>query len=68
MSGFLVILISLLYVIIAAVVFAIIYALTDDELDASLASFLWPIYIIAIPLGLLIHFIVEKIINKIKNG
>ena len=40
--------------------------LTDDELDASLASFLWPIYIIAIPLGLLIHFIVEKIINKIK--
>ena len=68
MSGFLVILISLLYVIIAAFVFAIIYALTDDELTGSLAGFLWPMCIIVIPLGLLICFIVEKIINKIKNG
>lgn len=66
MSGFLVVLISLGYVIIGAVVFAIVYALTDDELNGSLAGFFWPIYIIAIPLGLLIHFIVEKI-NKIKN-
>ena len=68
MSNFLFILILLGYVIIGAVAFAIIYALTDDELDGYLVGFLWPIYIIAIPLGLFIIFIVEKIKNKIKNG
>ena len=68
MSGFLVVLISLLYVIIAAFVFAIIYAITDDDLEGALASLLWPTLIIVIPLGLFIDFIVEKIKNKIKNG
>jgi len=68
MSGFLFILISLGYVIIGAVAFAIIYALTDDDLEGSLASLLWPTLIIVIPLGLFINFIVEKIKNKIKNG
>ena len=68
MSGFFVILISLGYVIIGAVIYAIIYALTYDDFEGALASLLWPTLIIVIPLGLFINFIVEKIKNKIKNG
>ena len=61
MSGFLVILISLVYVIIAAVVFGVIYAVTEDDFKAAFGCLLWPIFIIVIPLGLLIYFIVKKL-------
>ena len=66
MSGFWIIMIAIGYIIIAGVVFGIVYALTDDDLEASSCGMFWPFLPIIIPI-ILLSYLVYILVKSIKN-
>lgn len=62
MPGYLIVLISILYVVIAGVVYGVIWKITKEEdLFCYIGAMFWPLLIIAIPIGLLVYWIVNHI-------
>ena len=66
MSEFWIIMIAIGYIIVAGVVFGIVYAITGDDLEASSCGVFWIVLPIIIPVVLL-SYLVYILVKSIKN-
>lgn len=66
MSGFWIVLIAIGYVILSAIIYGVVYGLTEDDIKGAIFALFWPIIIIITPFEL-IGRLAYKIVKSIKE-